>query len=140
MSGIIQAPAGGGPALAQFANDLLAVIDRPLVGVTFTIGAEASDTRTFTIQARDRRNQPRRRRVLVLLWLTTPPSPGVTAATVAWQTGEVIREFDTGGPWLVLSDAAGTIVADVTVSGSASRSMSAVVVGELTASPTTIYA
>ena len=98
--------------------------DSPIASGVVTAGAEdGSSKRRITVQVVDRLKRPWQARWLVWVFLATSPTgaPSGSGNTVAFVSGDVLMTTVVNGMWLVMADADGRIVFDVTVAGVASR-------------------
>ena len=88
-----------------------------------TAGAEAADTRTVTVQARDAVNDNLAGRFLVRVWIATAEygAPSAAGNTVSVTAGAEIESKTANADYHLISDAAGKVVLDVQVSGAATR-------------------
>ena len=95
-------------------------------GLTIAAGAESADKRTVTIQAGPWRQKVR-------LWIATSDygAPSAAGNTVSVVTGTTLETVLANADYEVISDAAGTVEVDVTISGAASRYVLAEVDGRI---------
>jgi len=121
--------ADNGVAVGQLAAALQDLM--PNLGIT--AGAEAADTRTITVQARDAANNNLAERVLVRVWISTADygAPDATGNTVAVSTGATYETETANAAYKIISDANGTVAIDVTISGAASRYVMAEIDGRI---------
>ncbi len=108
--------------LAQWGNELSALIDRPLAEPKISAGVEASDVRRVTVQLRDRiqRNRTGRQRVLVWVSTTAQGDPAGTQ-TVTVVDGYTLATIASNQAYELLTDAAGKVTLDIEVTGAGTR-------------------
>jgi hypothetical protein len=105
-------------------------INIPDHGVQTTAAAEAANVRAVTLQVVDLKREPVKAVVPVIVWLsTTDGGPPSGAQTVAVATGTTLATYLANQCYLIMSDASGKIVLNVTVTGSATRYVMAAVCG-----------
>jgi len=114
-------------------SELATAVEDLLPNLNITAGAESSDTRAVTIQARDAGDNNLAQRVLVRLWIDDAEygAPDATGNTVGVTTGTTIEAITANAYYVVESDASGTVVFDLTVSGAASRYVMAEIDGRI---------
>jgi len=95
-------------------------------GLAIAAGAESADKRTVTIQSGPWRQKVR-------FWIATSDygAPGAAGNTVSIATGTTLQTLVAHADYEVISDAAGTVEVDITVSGAASRYLLAEVDGRI---------
>ena len=110
--------------------------------LTVTAGAEAGDKIQVTIQAKDAGGNNLAQRMLARVWAaaTEYAAPDATGNTVSIDTGTPIQEVTADAHHLVLSDAGGTIVYGLTVSGAATRYVMAEIDGRVYSSGAITFA
>jgi len=110
-------------------------LDSPLASCSIVVAAESADSRSITIQVRDRLGkawaQPWRVRIRLS---GTANGAAVGGHTVSFAVGTVVETITVGGEWEVRASAAGTIGLSVTIAGSATRFIMADVLGKERAS------
>jgi hypothetical protein len=94
-----------------------------LPAIDVTAGEETSDTRTVTCRLVDAAGNDLAERFRVRLWVSTSETgaPDATGNTLSVVTGTQLREITADADVEIISDAAGTVAVDLTVSGAASR-------------------
>lgn len=95
-------------------------------GLTITAGAESADKRTVTIQG-----GPWRQAVRVWISESDYGAPSATGNTVTIAAGTTLRTITANADYEVISDAAGKVDVDITISGAASRYVMAEVDGRI---------
>ena len=109
------------------------VIDRPVVAPGQTALPEATNIIIATIQATDRRGNPRAGTFLVRLWTATTSggAPGGGGGqTMGVTTGTLIETVTANEQLVARTDATGKLVLSIIIVGAASRWLSAVLMGE----------
>lgn len=94
-----------------------------LPNLNVTAGAEVAHVRAVTVQLRDGGNNALAARGRFRLWIaaTEYAAPSATDNTVAITTGAQLRELTANADYEVISDAAGTVVFNLTVAGTVTR-------------------
>lgn len=130
-SGLLPTPRGTRDDLIDMHTALERVVDKPLRRAPATIGAEVANTRTITLQVRDRINRPVTGRFVVELWISTSSGggPGGTQ-TVSVSSGTIMQTIAANQQYELLTAADGTLAIDITITGAASRWVSTIVRGE----------
>ena len=110
--------------------------------LTLTAGAEAADKIQVTIQAVDSGDNNLAQRMLSRVWVaqTEYAAPDATGNTVAVDTGTPMQAVVANAHYLVESDASGTIVFGLTVSGAATRYVMAEIDGRVYSSGAITFA
>lgn len=108
---------------ATLARELQDKIDAPVVYWDVTAGAEGTNKRRITLQAKDRVNNPWKERFVCEFWLATASggSPSATGNTYALVTGTLLQAVTANAHYRVLSDANGVVAFDLTIAGAATR-------------------
>jgi len=104
-----------------------------LPNLSITSGGEVGDTHTVTIQGRDAANNNLAGRLLARVWVDDAEygAPDATGNTVAITTGTQMRQITANGDYEIISDANGTIVITLSVSGDATRYVMAEIDGRI---------
>ena len=120
------------------AADLNSLVGGSAPNLAITFGQETDDTIAVTLQARDLQGVALAERFLVRVWIATSDygAPDATDNTVSVTTGTVHTIEAADAAYTVVSDANGTVVLNVTVSGSATRCVLAEIDGRVHSSGT----
>jgi len=104
-----------------------------LPNLNITAGAEDTDVREITIQARDAANNNLAERVLVRVWIATSDygAPSATGNTVSVGTGTTYETETANAAYKIISNADGAVVFDVQISGAATRYIMAEIDGRI---------
>jgi len=122
----IEAGAITGSKLSDAVQDAMA-------NLNVTSGGEVGDTHTVTIQARDFSDNNTAERFLVRVWVDDAEygAPDATGNTVTVTTGTIYETRTANADYLIVSDANGTVVITLTVSGAATRYVMAEIDGRV---------
>lgn len=124
---------GGQPRdVEQFARQVTTFFDRFPAEASVSVSAEATNVVTVSIQARDRKGRDIEKAVLIEVWVATS-SGGSPAGvqSVAFTTGTVIQTISSNQHYRVRTNSTGLAVLTITISGAATRYVSAVILGEV---------
>lgn len=104
----------------------------PVAGVSITASAVVAGTRTITLQVKDRLRQDWKGRWLVRVWIspTSGGDPDPTDNTVGIVTGYQGQIFVADAEFEGITDTDGVFEFDLTVVGTGSRFVTAIVIGK----------
>lgn len=124
----------GNPAdahqLRQFAQQAVRCLKQHAWDASMAAGAEASNVRRITIQLVNRKREPIAARVPMTVLIATSRSGAPSnSQTVSVAAGVTLDTYTANAALLILTDGDGKIQLDVTVSGAATRWITAVVPG-----------
>lgn len=129
--------------LRKFARDVAAIIDEPLFhpAVTFDAeGATAANTHRVTIQVRNRRSTALKSQFLVYFFIAaTAGGNPQNAQAVGFVAGTIIQTITANQDFLVMTDANGQIVVDITIVGAATRYIRGCVLAEIETSDAIVW-
>ena len=124
------------------ASHLAAAMQAVIPGATITAAAEAADVRAITVQVTDAAGVANANRFLARVWIaaTAYAVPDATGNTVAVTTGTIIETKTAHADYVVLTDAAGKVVFNLTVAGAATRYVMVEIDGRVYASAAITFA